>query len=61
MTGHPAKPKAGDVLILMDGKTRVRILEVSGNKVWLSPMVKPIPIAKLSIVPDAGDVWQLAV
>ena len=49
------------MLILMDGKTHVRILEVSGDMVLLSPMVEPIPDAKLAIVPGEADVWVLAV
>jgi len=60
MTDRAAKPKAGDTLILIDGKTRVLIQEVSGDMVVLSRMIEPISIAKLSIVPDAGDVWLLA-
>jgi hypothetical protein len=43
------------MLILMDGKTRIRIEEVSGDMVVLSSMVEPIPVAKLATVPDAGD------
>lgn len=61
MTGRAAKPKAGDVLILMDGRTRILIAEVSGDMVVLSRMVEPIPVAKLAPAPDAGDVWLLAV
>jgi hypothetical protein len=60
MTGQAAKPKAGDTLILMDAKTHVLIEEVSGDMVVLSRMIEPIAIAKMSIVPDAGDVWLLA-
>jgi len=53
MTDRTAKPKAGDILILMDGKTRVRIAEVSGDMVVVSRAIEPIPITKLSIGPDA--------
>jgi hypothetical protein len=60
MTGRVAQPRAGDPLILMDGKTGVRIEEVSGDMVVLSRMVEPIPVAKLTPVPDVGDVWLLA-
>jgi hypothetical protein len=60
MTGRAAKPRAGDVRILMDGKIRVLIQEVLGDMVVLSRMIEPIPITKLASVPDAGDVWILA-
>ena len=61
MTGRAPKPQAGGMLILMNGKTRVLIQEVTRNMVVLSRMVEPIPVAKLAVVPDAGDVWLLAV
>jgi hypothetical protein len=59
MTNRAANPKAGDML--MDGKTRVLVEEVSGDMVVLSRMAEPTPVAKLALVPDAGNVWQLAV
>jgi hypothetical protein len=61
MRNRAAKPKAGDMLVPMDGKTRVRIEEVSGDMVVPSRMVEPIPVAKLGPGPDAADVWLFAV
>ena len=54
MTGHTAKPKAGDTLVLMDGKTCVLTSKnLPRIVVVLSRMLKPIPVAKLALVPSA--------
>jgi len=51
-------PKAGDGLILPDGKTIAVIKEVSEDHISLSRFVEAIPIEYVVPVPD-GDYWQL--